>query len=55
MEGPQNGLSAHEHPEICQLVHRGYADKVYPMQQLMRNKEKEFDKNERAQEVFENL
>ena len=34
---------------------KGYADKVYPMQQLMRNKEKKFEWNEKAQAAFENL
>ena len=33
---------------------KGYADKVYPMQHLMRNKGKKFEWNERAQETFEN-
>ena len=32
----------------------GYADRVSPMQQLMRNKGKKFEWNERAQEAFEN-
>ena len=32
-----------------------YADKVYPMQQLMRNKGKKFEWNERAQDAFENI
>ena len=30
-----------------------YADKVFPMQQLVRNKGKKFEWNERAREVFE--
>ena len=34
---------------------KGYADKVYPMQQLMRNKGKKFEWNEKAQAAFENL
>ena len=34
---------------------KGCAGKVYPMQQLMRNKGKKFDCNERAQEAFENI
>ena len=34
---------------------KGYADKVYPMQQLMRNKGKKFKWNERAQVAFENI
>ena len=32
----------------------GHADKFYPMQQLMRNKGKKFEWNERTQEAFEN-
>ena len=35
--------------------YRDFIDKVNPMQQLMRNKRKKFEKNERAQEAFENL
>ena len=34
---------------------KGYADKVYPMQKLMRNKGKKFEWNEEAQAAFENL
>ena len=34
---------------------KGYADKVYPIQQLMLNKEKKFERIERAQESFENI
>ena len=34
---------------------KGYADKVYPMQQLMRNKGKKVERNERAQEPSENM
>ena len=34
---------------------KGYADKVYPVQQLMRNKEKKFEWNEKAQAAFEKL
>ncbi|XP_063716139.1 uncharacterized protein LOC134843789 [Symsagittifera roscoffensis] len=33
----------------------GHADKIYPMQQLMRNKGKKFEWNERAQEAFEKI
>ena len=32
-----------------------YADKVYPMHQLMRNKGKKLEWNERDQEAFENI
>ena len=35
--------------------YRDFIDKVNPMQQLMRNKRKKFEKNERAQEAFENI
>ena len=34
---------------------KSYADKVYPMQQLMRNKGYKFDWNERSQETFEKI
>ena len=34
---------------------KGYADKVYPIQKLMRNKEKKFEWNEKAQAAFENM
>ena len=33
---------------------KGYTDKVYPMQKLMRNKVKKFEWNEEAQAAFEN-
>ena len=33
---------------------KGYADKVYPMQKLMRNKVKKFEWNEEAQAALEN-
>ena len=33
---------------------KGYADKVYPMQKLMRNKGKKFEWNDEAQVAFEN-
>ena len=34
---------------------KGYADKVYPIQKLMRNKGKKFEWNEKAQAAFENM
>ena len=34
---------------------KGYADKVYPKQKLMRNKGKKFEWNEKAQAAFENI
>ena len=34
---------------------KGYADKVYPMQKLMRNKRKKFEWNDEAQVAFENI
>ena len=34
---------------------KGYTDKVYPMQKLMRNKGKKFEWNEEAQAAFENM
>ena len=58
-EGSQNGHPTHELPRVCQLFYRefikGYADKVYPMQKLMRNKGKNFEWNEVAQAAFENI
>ena len=45
MEGSQNRHTAHELPRVCQLFLefiKGYADKVYPMQKLMRTKAKKF-------------
>ena len=34
---------------------KGYADKIYPMQQLIRNKGKEFTWTDEAQVSFENI
>ena len=34
---------------------KGYADKVYPMQKVMRNKGKKFEWNDEAQVAFENI
>ena len=34
---------------------KGYADKVYPMQKLMRNNGKKFEWNEEAQAAFDNV
>ena len=34
---------------------KGYADKVYPMQKLMRNKGKKFEWSDEAQTAFENI
>ena len=34
---------------------KGYADKVYPMQQMMRNKGKKFEGNEKTQAAFESI
>ena len=57
IDGPQDDTHlmsflgfAHNYREFM----KGYTDKVYPMQQLMRNKGKKFDWNERAQDAFEN-
>ena len=36
-------------------VIKGYADKVYPMQKLMRNKGKKFEWSDEAQAAFENI
>ena len=55
MEGSQNGHTTHELPSIYREFIKGYADKVYPMQKLMRNKEKEFERNEEAPAAFEKI
>ena len=34
---------------------KGYVDKVYQMQKLMRNKRKKFELNEENQAAFENI
>ena len=34
---------------------KGYADKVFPMQKLMRNKGKKFEWSDEAQTAFENI
>ena len=34
---------------------KGYADKVYPMRKLMRNKGKKFEWSDEAQAAFENI
>ena len=39
----------------CREFIKGYADKVYPMQKLMRNKGKMFEWNEEVQAAFENI
>ena len=57
-KAPQNGHTAPELPRVCQFIpriHKGYADKVYPMQKLMRNKGKKFEWNDEAQIAFENI
>ena len=38
----------------CDFI-KGYADKGYPMQKLMRNKGKKFEWNEEAEAAFENI
>ena len=38
----------------CEFI-KGYADKVYPMQKLMRNKGKKFEWNDEADVAFENI
>ena len=40
---------------FCRYILKGYADKVYPMQRLMRNKGKKFEWNEEAQVAVENI
>ena len=58
MEGSQNGHTTHELLRVCyyyrELI-KGYADKVYPMHKLMRNKGKKFDWSDEAQTAFENI
>ena len=39
----------------CREFIKGYRDSMYPMQQLMRNRGKKFERNGRAQEAFENM
>ena len=39
----------------CREFIKGYADKVYPMQKLMRNKGEKFEWNDEAQVAFENI
>ena len=44
--------------ELANYYHdfiEGHADKIYPMQQLKRNKGKKIEWNERVQEAFENI
>ena len=57
MEGCKDGYTADELSGVCLLlsVTRGCTDKVYPIQQLMRNKGNKFKWNERAQVSFENI
>ena len=64
MEGPQKRHKVHLFPGIWQILQtskytdefiKGYADKVYPMQQKMSNKGKKFEWNETAQKVFDNI
>ena len=57
MKGSKNGHTAHELPRVCQLLQfiKGFADKVYPMQKLMRNKRKKFERSDEAQMAFENI
>ena len=58
MEGSENGHTANELPRVCHYYRefiKGYADKVCPMQKLMRNKGKKFEWNDEAQVAFENI
>ena len=41
--------------ELLQEFIKGYADKVYPMQQLMRHKGKKFKWNNAAEESFQRI
>ena len=58
MEDSQNGhqlLSVLGFANYYSEFIKGYADKVYPMQKLMRNKGKKFEWNDEAQVAFENI
>ena len=58
MEGSENGHTANELSRVCQLLRefiKGYADKVCPMQKLVRNKGKKFEWNDEAQAAFGNI
>ena len=59
MEGSKNGHTTHESflgfANYYREFIKGYADKVYPMQRLMRNKGKKFERNGEAQVAFENI
>ena len=58
MEGSEDGHTANELPGVANYYReyiKGYADKVYPMQKLMRNKGKKFEWNDEAQVAFENI
>ena len=53
IEGPQGDthlMSFLGFAKYCREFMKRYTDKVYPMQQLMHNKEKKFEWNERAQD-----
>ena len=58
MEGPQNGHAAHELPGICQLYRefiKGYADKVYPIRQLMPTKGRSSNGMKELRKLFCNI
>ena len=57
-KNPQNRHTADALLKIHKILSRvlkGYADKVYPMRQLMRNEGKKFERMEKAQEALENI
>ena len=48
-------MSIHGFANYYRAFIKGYADKIYPMQQLMRNKGKKFGWTEEVQISFENI
>ena len=58
LEIAKNGTPIDDLPgfsELLQRIHQSYADKVYPMQQLMRHKGKKFTWNNAAEESFQRI
>ena len=58
LEIAKNGTPVDELPGFCELLRefiKGYADNVYPMQQLMRQKDKNFTWNNAAEESFQRM
>ena len=58
LEVAKNGTPVDELLGFCELLMefiKGYADKVYPMQQLLRHKGKKFTWNNAAEESFQRI